>query len=442
MRAVKPWQAIISAGLGDEMYGLIQQLYPICRSITGPGTEATLTALQEQIPLSIERLPSGTQAFDWTIPREWNIRDAYVKDPSGRRVIDFKASNLHVVSYSRPVHKEVPLAELKAHVTTLPEHPDWIPYRTSYYSETWGFCAAHNVVNGLLDGMYEVCIDSSLEDGHLPYGEYLHPGASEEEVLFSTHICHPSLCNDNLSGIALTAMLARLLSQVETRYSYRFLFIPGTIGSIAWLSRNQHRAQLIKHGLVVTCVGDGGPFRYKRSRRGNAEIDRIVEHVLLHSGEEFSVDNFSPYGYDERQYCSPGFDLAVGSLTRSSHDQYPQYHTSADDLSLVSANNLVQSLALYLRVIAGLEVNESYVNTSPFCEPQLGRRGLYDQVGGLPDPHAFRMALLWVLNLSEGSQQLLSIAERSGLGIDLIAEAAEALESVGLLRAAPIDGLS
>ena len=430
------WDATALAGLGEEMYRWIERLYPLCRSITGPGVEETLAVIQEQVPLRIERVTSGAQAFDWTVPREWRIRDAYVKDSSGRRVIDFRASNLHVVSYSRPVHKQVSLAELKAHIFTIPEQPDWIPYRTSYYTESWGFCAAHSVVNALPDGMYEVCVDASLEDGHLVYGEYLHPGDREDEVLLSTHICHPSLCNDNLSGIVLTAMLARLISQLKTRYSYRFLFIPGTIGSITWLSRNQQRAQQIKHGLVVTCVGDAGPFRYKRSRQGNAEIDRIVEHVLNHSGNAFEVADFSPYGYDERQYCSPGFNLAVGSLTRSSHGQYLQYHTSADDLNFVAPTYLAQSLDIFLRVVGGLEVNRSYMNQYPFGEPQLGRRGLYNQVGGRPDPEAFRMALLWVLNQSDGRHSLLDIAERSGIGVDVIAEAAATLHQGSLLSMA------
>ena len=428
------WDTASLAGLGEEMYRGIERLYPLCRSITGPGVEETLAAIQEQVPLSVERISSGTQVFDWTVPREWTIRDAYVKDPTGRRVIDFQESNLHVVSYSRPVHKQMSLAELKAHVITLPEHPDWIPYRTSYYAESWGFCAAHRVVSAFPEGMYEVCIDATLEDGSLIYGEYLHPGESPDEVLLSTHICHPSLCNDNLSGIVLTAMLARLISQVHTRYSYRFLFIPGTIGSITWLSRNQQQAERIKHGLVVTCVGDAGRFRYKRSRRGDGEIDRIVHHVLKHSNKEFYVSDFSPYGYDERQYCSPGFNLAVGSLTRSSHGQYPQYHTSADDLRLVSGKNLEESLEIYLSVISALESNGVYWNTSPFCEPQLGRRGLYDDIGGHPDPDAFRMAILWVLNLSDGEHELLEIAEKSKLEIKLIADAADGLYRAGLLR--------
>ena len=338
-------------GVGEEMYRLVQRLFPICRSITGKGVEETLEILSEYAALDIKRVASGTAVFDWTVPPEWNIRDAYVKDPSGRKIIDFQESNLHVISYSQAVHKMISLSELKEHVVTLPEHPDWVPYRTSYYTERWGFCASHNLMSSLAEGTYEVCIDATLADGYLCYGECTSEGETEEEVLFSTHICHPSLCNDNLSGIVVTMMLARLISKIPTRYSYRFLFIPGTIGSISWLSQNRTSADKIKHGLVVTCVGDSGPFRYKRSRRGDAEIDRVVLQVLRHRAEEYHVSDFSPYGYDERQYCSPGFNLSVGSLTRSSHGQYPEYHTSADNLSLISTSNLVKSLELYLHVI-------------------------------------------------------------------------------------------
>ena len=420
--------------LGGEMYQLIERLYPICRSITGQGVEDTLGILSERMALDVTRIASGSRAFDWTVPYEWNIRDAYVSDSSGKRVIDFKSSNLHVVSYSRPVHARVDLGELKKHVFSLPAHPDWIPYRTSYYSDSWGFCAQHNVVQKLAEGIYEVRVDSSLTEGHLAYGELLLEGETKDEVLFSTHICHPSLCNDNLSGIALLTALAKVLGGVRTRYSYRFLFVPGTIGSICWLSRNEDCAKRVRHGLVATCVGDVGPFRYKRSRRGDAEIDRVVVHALEHWGGEHHVSAFSPYGYDERQYCSPGFNLAVGSLTRSSHGQYPEYHTSADDLAFVESRSLGESLKLYLRVIACLEGNRRFINTNPCCEPQLGRRGLYDVIGGRDDPEQFRMALLWTLNLCDGEHQLLDVAEKSGLRMDLLEDAAEALLGVELLR--------
>jgi aminopeptidase-like protein len=298
------------------MHALMTELYPICRSITGEGVRQTLRILQRDIPLEVREVPTGTPVFDWTVPKEWNIRDAYVKDAQGRRVIDFQKCNLHVVSYSIPIKKKVSLGELRKHLFSLPDRPDWIPYRTSYYNETWGFCLSHRKLEALTEGEYEVCVDATLTDGHLTYGEYVIPGESSDEVLISCHICHPSLCNDNLSGVAVATFLAAQLTRgSKPRYTYRFLFIPGTIGSITWLARNEAHVQRIKHGLVVTCVGDGGRFTYKKSRRGNAEIDRVALHVLKQSGHPYVSEDFFPYGYDERQYCSPGFNLPVGCLT-------------------------------------------------------------------------------------------------------------------------------
>jgi aminopeptidase-like protein len=421
-------------GVGEDMYRMIVELYPICRSITGNGYRQTMRRIQEIIPISIQEVPSGTEVFDWTIPKEWNIRDAYVKGPSGKKVIDFRQHNLHVMQYSVPVHLKMPLQELKHHLYSLPNHPEWIPYRTSYYKENWGFCLSQKQMDSLEDGEYEVVIDSSLEDGQLTYGEYRIQGESDEEVLFSCHCCHPSLCNDNLSGIALTSRLAKILAGLSLRYSYRFLFIPGAIGSITWLSKNEEVASRIKHGLVVTGVGDLGIFHYKKSRRGEAEIDRVVQYVLKHSGKPYQVRDFSPYGYDERQYCSPGFNLPVGSLTRSPHGSYPQYHTSADDLNFVSTGALVESLSSYLEVVRVLENNRRYQNLNPKCEVRLGKRGLYRTVGGEIDQPLNEIATLWVLNLSDGQYSLLDIAERANLPFRVIHEVAEKLLSHGLLK--------
>jgi aminopeptidase-like protein len=381
-------------------------------------------------------VPTGTNVFDWTVPREWNIYDAWVKDAQGQKVIDFKKSNLHVVNYSIPVRRRMSLSELREHLHTLPNHPEWIPYRTSYYRESWGFCLAHNQLQSLEDGEYEVCIDSRLEPGSLTYGEFYLPGRRSEEVMFSSHCCHPSLCNDNLSGVALVTYLAKLLSGISLEYSYRFLFIPGTIGSITWLARNEDKVSQIRHGFVVACVGDPGKFHYKRSRRGDAEIDRAALHALKHSGEQFEILDFSPYGYDERQYCSPGFNLAVGSLTRTPHGRFPQYHTSADNLDLVRPEALAKSAAAYLAVLWILENNHRYINLNPKCEPQLGKRGLYRAMGGLPDAGRFELAMLWVLNPSDGTHSLLDIADRSGLDFSLIHQAATTLEQFHLLRRA------
>lgn len=426
----------IDHSAGERMYRLIEELYPICRSITGNGVRRTLDIIGRHLPLQRTEVASGTRVFDWTVPKEWNIRDAYIRDPSGAKVVDFAQNNLHVVSYSQPVHARLPLAELQKRLHSVPEHADWIPYRTSYYNESWGFCLTDRQRQLLPDGDYEVVIDSTLADGHLSYAEYVLPGETTDEVLLSCHICHPSLCNDNLSGIALLTELARALqARARRRYSYRFLFIPGTIGSITWLARNEDQVHRIRHGLVVTCVGDGGRFTYKKSRRGDADIDRAALHVLATTTDDHEVIEFYPYGYDERQYCSPGFNLPVGSLSRSTHARYVEYHTSADDLQLVQPAYLAESLEKYLAVIEVLELNAVYINTQPKCEPQLGRRGLYRAIGASGNARAAEMALLWVLNLSDGHHSLLDIAERARVPFARIASAAEALKQAGLLRA-------
>ncbi|MGD2074869.1 MAG: DUF4910 domain-containing protein [Gammaproteobacteria bacterium] len=419
--------------IGDEIYALIADLYPICRSITGNGVRETLRRLATRLPLEIHEVPTGTEVFDWTIPKEWNIRDAYIKDRQGNRVVDFQASNLHVVSYSVPVHRQMSLDELRPHLLTLPEHPDWIPFRTSYYKEGWGFCLSHNQLRTLRDETYEVVIDASLESGHLTYGECYLEGELDDEVLLSTHICHPSLCNENLSGTALLTVLGGALASIERRYSYRLLFIPTTIGSIAWLALNHARLATVKHGLVMACMGDGGPFTYKRSRHGNAAIDRVVEHVLRHAGVAYEVRDFTPYGFDERQFCSPGFDLPVGGLTRTRHDEYPEYHTSADNLDLVRPRYLAESFAIYARVLDFIEHDRRYRSRSPHGEPRLGKRGLYRAVGGQADGRRAELPLLWVLNFADGKHSLLDVAERSALPFDAVCDAASALVEAGLL---------
>lgn len=422
---------------GEAMYDLIAELYPVCRSITGDGLRWTLRRIAEEIPLTIHEVPSGTEVFDWTVPREWNIRDAYVRNSSGERVIDFARSNLHVVNYSVPVRARMSLEELRPHLHSLPDRPEWIPYRTSYYRESWGFCLAHEELEALREDTYEVVIDSSLEPGSLSYGEYVLPGSSDDEVLISCHSCHPSLANDNLSGIAVAVNLAKRLGEMaDRRYTYRFLFIPGTIGSITWLALNREAAARIRHGLVLSCLGDPGPSTYKRSRNGKALIDRAVEHVLRLSGGDYSVEDFVPYGYDERQYCSPGFDLRVGCLMRTPNGRYPQYHTSADDLELVKPEALSDSLSKCEAIVEILEKDRAFINQNPYCEPQLGKRGLYRGMGGSAELPGFEMAMLWVLNLSDGDHTLLEIADRAGIPFRVVAKAAEALEGADLLRPA------
>ena len=425
-----------SSEIGRRLYGFASELYPICRSITGNGIRRTLAQIQERIPLQISEVPTGTQVFDWTVPKEWNIRDAYIKDASGKRIVDFNGCNLHVVNYSTPVHGAMSLAELRPHLFTIPEHPDWIPYRTTYYQENWGFCLSHNQMMALKDGDYEVCIDSTLENGHLAYGECYLQGRSSDEVLISCHACHPSLANDNISGLAVATFLAAFLSGREPRYSYRFLFIPGTIGAITWLAQNPESVERIRHGLVLTGIGDQRGFHYKKSRRGDAEIDQAMAHVLRHCTEESEILEFSPYGYDERQYCSPGFNLPVGCLMRSVWGTFPEYHTSADNLDFIHPSKLASSLRVCAGVIDVLENNCRYRNLSPFCEPQLGKRDLYRPTGGEAIGTEIN-ARLWVLNLSDGEHSLLDIAERSHLSFPAIQEAAELLTQGGLLSCIP-----
>lgn len=417
------------------MHALMRRLFPICRSITGEGVRETLRIIREHIPLEIQEVPSGTKVFDWNVPREWNIRDAWIKNSAGERVVDFQRLNLHVVNYSVPIHRRMRLVEFKDHLYTVPNQPDWVPYRTSYYKESWGFCLSENQLAQLNDAEeYDVCIDSSLQDGSLTYGEYLLKGAEAEEVLISCHVCHPSLANDNLSGISLAVELAKCLAEAPRRYSYRFVFIPGTIGSITWLARNETIIPQIRHGLVLTCVGDAGNVTYKRSRRGDAEIDRAFGHILQQSGAPHRIIDFFPYGYDERQYCSPGFNLPVGCMMRSQHGQFPEYHTSADNLDFVRPEALGDSLEKCRAVIDVLENNCVYTNLQPKCEPQLGRRGLYAGLGSEDERRRHEMALLWVLNLSDGTHDLLAIAERANLPFSDIKVAAETLSKTDLLQ--------
>jgi aminopeptidase-like protein len=425
------------AAAGERIYALAAELFPICRSITGNGVRASLEVMRRHVDIVVHEVPTGTRVFDWTIPKEWNIRAAHIKNARGEAIVDFADSNLHVQGYSVPVSGTMPLAELRRHLYTLPDQPDLIPYRTSYWSETWGFCLTHNQAAALPDGDYEVLIDSTLHDGALTYGEYLHRGASEDEFLLTAHICHPSLANDNCSGLALLTLLAGHLRRQRTRLSYRFLFSPGTIGPITWLARNEAGARRIVHGLVVAGVGDGGGPTYKKSRRGDAAIDRAAAHVLRHAFDAPKVIEFEPYGYDERQFCSTGFDLPVGLLQRSRFGTFPEYHTSADNLGFIAPQHLAESLRTIWRIIEIAEHDFTPLNLSPKGEPQLGRRGLYATTGGDRDGPARAMAYLWVLNQADGSKTLLDIAERAGMPFHVLLGAARALQQAGLIAEVP-----
>ena len=421
--------------VGEEIYELAAEIFPICRSITGNGVRRTIDVLTRHVPFQRQEIPTGTAVLDWEIPKEWNITDAYIKNAQGNRFLDFHRSNLHVLNYSAPVTRRMAFSELKPHIFTLPDQPNLIPYRTSYYKETWGFCMSHHQLTELeiAGGEYEVVIKSRLEPGALTWAEYLHVGDTADEVLLSAHVCHPSLANDNCSGLALLTILARELAEKRTRLSYRFLVVPGTIGSIAWLATNEANLDRIKHGLVVSCVGDAGGPTYKRSRRGDALIDRAMTHVLRASSIPPNILDFSPYGYDERQYCSPGFDLPVGLFQRSQFATFKEYHTSADNLDFIRAEHLAASFRWIVRTLDIIERDRHLVNLRPKGEPQLGRRGLYGTIGGDRDAWTKNMAMLWTLNLSDGRHSLLDIAERSNLSFDVIASAAAFLEGHGLL---------
>ncbi len=433
MNTAAPMPPGVSSDEGQRMHRMVRELFPLCRSITGDGLRATLEQIGAEIPLSTTEVASGTRVFDWTIPPEWNIRDAWIRDSTGRSFAEFRNHNLHVVGYSEPVCRTMDRSELAKRIHTLPAQPHLIPYRTTYYRRGWGFCMSHNDFQSIADGPCEVRIDSTLEPGSLTFGECVLPGESPDEVLVSAHACHPSLANDNLSGIAVAVAMARHLAGRRRKLGYRFLFAPGTIGAIAWLRLHQGELSRVKHGLVLSCAGDGGALTYKRSRREGCPTDRAMEQALRESGLEHRILPFIPYGYDERQFCSPGINLPVGCLMRSPHGTFPEYHTSADTPDFVFPQKMEETLRVALAACRILEDNSTLVNLRPECEPFLGSHGLYGGSGGSRTSSFDELALLWVLNFSDGSHDLLSIAQRAGLRFEAVTEAAHALQAAGLL---------
>ena len=430
--AVEPTAHGAELATGAGMYAFMERLFPICRSITGEGVRDTLALVGERIPLAVHEVPSGTEVLDWTVPDEWNVRDAYIaKD--GRRLVDFKQSNLHLVGYSEPFRGTASLDDLLPRLHTHPERDDWIPYRTSYYSRTWGFCLAREQLERLEDGDYDVLVDTTLVPGSLTYGECFLPGELEDEVLITTHVCHPSLANDNVSGIAVLTELGALLEGMERKLSYRLLFVPGTIGSLTWLAHNKQHVARVVAGMSLACLGDPAPLTYKRSRNGEAWTDRAATYVLAGADPKARVVDFVPWGWDERQFNSPGFDLPFGSLCRSREGEYDEYHSSADDMSLISPESLEQALSAVAGIVRALEADGRYLNLAPEGEPQLGKRGLYPTVGG-PSAEREQLAMLWVLNQSDGERSLLEIAQRSGLPLELLAQVSERLVAAELLR--------
>lgn len=400
------------SSIGDEMYELETRLFPICRSITGDGVRQTFDELKKIIPIQTYEVPSGSKAFDWEIPPEWNIKDAYIKDKSGVKIVDFQKNNLHVVGYSTPFKGEIPLTELKEHLYSLPDQPDLIPYITSYYSRRWGFCLTHNQLQTLKDDVYEVNIDSTLEPGFLTYGDLLIKGKSEKEIVISTYICHPSMANNELSGPVIATYLAKqLLNKTALQYSYRFIFVPETIGSIVYLSK--HLESLRKKtiaGYVITCAGDNNPFSYLFTPGGEELVDRATIHVLKNSDVQYKTYDFLTRGSDERQYCSPGVNLPFGSLMRSKYTEYPEYHTSGDDLNFVSPEGLAGSLEMYQRCFEVLESNVVY-QVTVCCEPQLGKRGLYPTLSTKESTLKVRTMTNFIA-FCNGKRDLIEIAER------------------------------
>jgi aminopeptidase-like protein len=425
------------AGSGRQMHDLVARLLPLPRSLTGSGVRATLEALAERLPLRIEEIPSGTEVLDWTVPAEWRVHGARVLRPDGSVLVDWADDALHLLGYSVPFRGRLSLPELLPHLHTLPEQPSLTPYRTAYFSSTWGFCLPHERVVGLPEGDYDVVVDTELFDGSMTLGELVLPGEQEGEVLLSAHVCHPAQANDNLSAVVVAAALAeRLAARSRRRWTYRFLFAPGTIGAITWLHHHRADVSRLRAGLVLTGLGDRSPFSYKCSRQGDTLIDRVVAQVLAGRDPRSRLLPFSPYGYDERQFCSPGFDLPVGRLSRGVHGEYPEYHTSADDLSFVDPDRLADALDVLTEVLDVLERDRTFRSTAPFGEPQLGRRGLYRAIGGdAVDAAGSAMAQLWVLNLADGRHSLMDMAARSGLPFDQLAGAAERLEAAELLVA-------
>lgn len=410
----------------------MEELQPICRSITGAGLRTTLNRLGDVIPLTLTEVPTDTPVLDWSVPKEWNIRDAYIARPDGTRVVDFRQSALHVLNYSEPVRAKLRFAELAPHLHRHRTNSDWIPYLTSYYAETWGFCvtgAQYAALEAEPDTEFEVVVDSDLTPGFLTYGEALVPGTSDDgELLIIAHVCHPSMCNDNLSGNLVAMQLCReLLARPPERYGVRFLFAPGTIGAITWLEQNRQRVDAIRGGLTLTCLGDPRGLTYKRTYAGTADIDRAAAQVLAErQPENHHLIDFYPYGYDERQFNAPGFRAPVGSLMRGQHGKFPEYHSSADDLSLVQDAQLEDAIDAVDAILRCLQRNRTYRNLAPFGEPQLGRRGIYRSLGGttLAD---LQFAIFWVLTAADGETDLLAIAERSGLPFDTLDEAARIL---------------
>jgi len=420
---------------GKRMYALAAELFPICRSITGDGTRSTLRRIQQAIPeMTLHEIPSGTRVFDWTVPNEWRIKEAFFEDDEGNLIVDFKQNNLHVVGYSTPIDEWISLSELDKHLYSLPDHPDWIPYVTSYYKERWGFCLTHNQRTRLKEGQYHVVIKSELFQGSLTYGELLIPGKTDKEIFLSTYICHPSMANNELSGPLVQMELAKwIMKNSDRRYSYRLIWIPETIGAITYLSRNLSKMkQRIVAGYNITCVGDERAVSYVSSKYGNTLADTAALNILHDMAPDFIMYDFLHRGSDERQYNAPGVDLPVCSICCSKYHEYPEYHTSADDMSLISPKGLQKAFEIYREIITALEYNKKY-KIECYCEPQLSSRGLYP-TESYNRSSATVKDMMDFIAFADGTNDLFQISNRIGVPVTRLHEIAQKLLAAGLLR--------
>jgi len=419
---------------GYEMHDLARRLFPICRSLTGEGTRETLRILQNELPrLTIHEIPTGTKAFDWTVPDEWNINSGKLIDPNGNAVVDFKECNLHVVGYSEAVDRIISLEELQMHLHSLPDLVEAVPYVTSYYRRSWGFCLSHRKRESLLEGNYHAFIDSTLAPGSLSYGELLIPGETEQEIFLSTYVCHPSMANNELSGPVVATWLAKWVSRFPRRYSYRFVFVPETIGSICYTSLNlPELKQRVIAGFNISCVGDDRCYSYLPSRAGNSIADRVAQHILDHSAPGYRRYSFLDRGSDERQYCAPGIDLPVASVMRSKYGDYPEYHTSLDDLSLVTPTGLAGSYEVLRRCLEEIEYNDRW-KVTVLGHPQLGKRGLYPNTSTRAAHDAVKTMMDFIA-YCDGEQDLVGIANTIGVPVWELQPISQLLVQHGLLE--------
>jgi len=424
-----------------ELGTYLKRLFPIIRSITGNGNRETLKILQEIIPLDIKEYPTSQKVYDWTIPKEWNIKDAWIKDSQGNKIIDFKDSNLHVVSYSTSIHKKMDFSELKENIHYLENLPDAIPYRTSYYNETWGFCVSYNQYKELFkeDEKYEICIDSTLKNGSLSLGELLINGKSKKEYLISCYICHPSMANDSLSGVLVTAFIAKELLKIQDKleHSYRIVFVPETIGAIAYCANNEKQMKDIDNGLVITTCGGLGEFGYKQSWQEDDFINSMIEDVFKQNNIEFKIYPFDVHGSDERQYSSQGFKINCATISKDRYYEYDYYHTSLDNLDFVKAENLNKTLDLYLQLINKMDKNMVFKNLYPNCEVMLSKHNLYPKTGGAILPNSKVSVLdiiLWTLYYSDGTMSLYDISKKLDIDIELVYKEVKNLENKKIIK--------